>query len=166
MLKQVQHDGGWVVGCWTIHEGELDYMDVRALLAQHFAEMQAGSPPEACHVLPVDGLKDPAIRFFTLREDGALLGCGALKRLGGGHGEVKSMRTADAALGRGVGKVLLDHLVAAARSEGMNRLSLETGSTEHFAAALRLYESEGFERCGPFGDYADTPFTRFFTRVI
>ncbi len=151
---------------WTLHESELDQEDVRSLLAQHFAEMRAGSPPSACHVLPVDGLKDPAIRFFTLREDGALLGCGALKRLENGHGELKSMRTADAALGRGVGKALLDHLVATARTEGMTRLSLETGSTKQFAAALRLYEREGFTRCGPFGDYADTPFTRFFTREI
>jgi len=151
---------------WKIHEGELDHEDVRALLAQHFAEMRAGSPPSACHVLPVDGLKDPAIHFFTLRENRTLLGCGALKRLAGNHGEVKSMRTADAALGRGVGKVLLDHLVATARSEGMTRLSLETGSTGQFAAANRLYEREGFDRCGPFGNYADTPFTRFFTKEI
>ena len=151
---------------WEFHERELDHEDVRILLDQHFAEMQAGSPPSACHVLPVDGLKVPEIRFFTLRENGVLLGCGALKRLEPGHGEVKSMRTADAALGRGVGKALLDHLVATARVEGMTRLSLETGSTGQFAAALRLYEREGFERCGPFGTYADTPFTRFYTREI
>jgi putative acetyltransferase len=100
---------------WKIFEGELDRDDVRNLLAQHFAEMRAGSPPSACHVLPVDGLKNPAIRFFTLRENGALLGCGALKRLSGDHGEVKSMRTADIALGRGVGKEMLDHLTATAR---------------------------------------------------
>lgn len=151
---------------WRIFEGQLDFEDVRALLAQHFEEMQAGSPPEACHVLPIDGLRDPAIRFFTLRENGTLLGCGALKRLGDGHGEIKSMRTADAALGRGVGKALLDHLIVTARSEGMSRVSLETGSTDQFGAANRLYEREGFERCGPFGAYTDTPFTRFFTREI
>lgn len=151
---------------WTIYEGELDQDDVRMLLAQHFAEMRAGSPPSACHVLPVDGLKAPEIRFFTLREAGSLLGCGALKRLGNGHGEIKSMRTADNALGRGVGKRLLDHLVSIASSEEMTRLSLETGSTEQFAAANRLYEREGFRRCGPFGGYADTPFTRFFTKEI
>jgi putative acetyltransferase len=151
---------------WEIFEAELDHADVRALLSQHFAEMRAGSPPEACHVLPIDGLKDKAIRFFTLREEGLLLGCGALKRLAAGHGEVKSMRTADAALGQGVGKAILDHLVAVARDEGMTRLSLETGSTEQFAAANRLYEKEAFERTGPFGAYADTPFTRFFTKEI
>lgn len=94
------------------------------------------------------------------------LGCDALKRLEPGHGEVKSMRTADAAMGRGVGKAMLDHLTATARSEGMTRLSLETGSTEQFAAANRLYEKEGFERTGPFGDYGDSDWTRFFTREI
>ena len=151
---------------WQFFEGELDRDDVRALLAQHFTEMRAGSPPSACHVLPVDGLKVPEIRFFTLRENGVLLGCGALKRLGPGHGEIKSMRTAGNALGRGVGKAMLDHLVATARAEGMTRLSLETGSTEQFAAANRLYEKERFERSGPFGGYVDTPFTRFFTKEI
>lgn len=151
---------------WEIFEGELDRDDVRALLAQHFAEMQAGSPPEACHVLPIDGLKDPAIRFFSIREDAVLLGCGALKRLSDDHGEVKSMRTADAALGRGVGKAMLDHLLEIARQEGVTRISLETGSTEQFAAANRLYEKNGFERTGAFGDYADTPWTHFYTREI
>ena len=151
---------------WQIFEGELHCDDVRTLLTQHFAEMQAGSPPEACHVLPLDGLKDTAIRFFTLREDGLLLGCGALKRISDGHGEVKSMRTADAALGRGVGKAILDHLLDTARRSRMNCISLETGSTEQFAAANRLYERNGFERTGPFGDYPDTPWTHFYSKAI
>jgi putative acetyltransferase len=151
---------------WQIFEGELDHDDVGKLLAQHFAEMRSGSPPEACHVLPIDGLKEPEICFFTLRENGVLLGCGALKRLDSGHGEIKSMRTADAALGRGVGQAILDQLVSTARLVGITRLSLETGSTDQFAAANRLYEKNGFERTGPFGDYADTPWTHFYTREI
>lgn len=151
---------------WQIFEGELDHDDVRALLAQHFAELRAGSPPEACHVLPLEALRVPEIRFFTIREMGTLLGCGALKRLPMSHGEIKSMRTAHAALGRGVGSAMLDHIVEMARSDGMTQLSLETGSTEQFAAANRLYVKAGFERTGSFGDYVDTPFTRFFTRKI
>lgn len=148
---------------WTFHEGDLDSPDVGKLLDSHFAQMRETSPPDACHVLPSDGLKDPSITFWSVREDGALLAVGALKDLGGGHCEVKSMRTAPQALGRGVGRVLLRHIADAARSRGYTRLSLETGSTEPFAAALKLYESEGFVPCGPFGGYKDTPFTRFFT---
>ena len=150
----------------TFHEGDLDRPDVQALLAFHFKEMRATSPPDACHVLPIDGLRDPAVTFWSAREHGRLLGIGALKELAPGHGEVKSMRTAPDALGRGVGRALLHHIVREAERRGYRRLSLETGSTEPFAAALHLYQREGFIACGPFGDYCDTPFTRFFTREL
>lgn len=152
---------------WRFHEGELDLPDIRDLLALHFAEMRADSPPEACHVLPLDGLRSPAIRFFSLRdEDGILLGVGALKSLDARHGEIKSMRTAPAALGLGVGGAILAHLVATAYAMDHTRLSLETGNSPLFAAANRLYLRDGFERCGPFGGYPDTPFTLFYTREI
>ncbi|MES2904073.1 MAG: GNAT family N-acetyltransferase [Pseudomonadota bacterium] len=151
----------------TFHEGELDREDVRALLALHFTEMRAESPPSACHVLPVDALRDPAIRFFSLRNgDGILLGVGALKTLDPDHGEIKSMRTAPTALGEGVGGTILAHLTATARAKGMSRLSLETGNSPLFAPANRLYQREGFEPCGPFGHYSASPFTLFYTRLI
>jgi putative acetyltransferase len=150
----------------TFHPGDLDSADVQKLLAYHFEQMRSTSPPEACHVLPIDGLRDPAVTFWAARDGGQLIGVGALKELASDHGEIKSMRTAPPALGRGVGRTLLNHIVTEARSRGYQRLSLETGSTESFAAALRLYASEGFEPCGPFGDYQDTPFTRFFTREL
>ena len=152
---------------WTFHEGELDRDDVRALLALHFAEMRAESPPSACHVLPIDALLHPTIRFFSLRDEaGTLLGLGALKSLAPGHGEIKSMRTAPTALGKGVGGAILAYLVASARGCGMTSLSLETGNSPLFAAANRLYQREGFQPCGPFGGYRATPFTLFYSREI
>lgn len=147
--------------------GELDREDVRNLLAHHFAEMRADSPPEACHVLPIEGLRGPDIHFLSLRSsNGQLLGVGALKTLEPEHGEIKSMRTHPGALGRGVGKAILAKLVDLARAQGMTRLSLETGNSPLFAAANRLYERSGFTRCGPFGGYSDTAFTHFYTRAI
>jgi len=148
-------------------EGELDAPDVRALLDEHFARMRAGSPPEACHVLPIDGLKDPAVRLLSVRdENGNLLGVGALKQIEPGHGELKSMRTHDDAVGMGVGKAMLDQLTALAREAGMTRLSCETGNSDMFVAANRLYENAGFVRSGPFGGYQPTDFTNFYTREI
>ncbi|QNN66151.1 GNAT family N-acetyltransferase [Sphingomonas rhizophila] len=149
-----------------VHEGELDRDDVRALLTFHFKQMRAGSPRDACHVLDLDSLRDPAIRFFSLREADRLLGIGALKTLDATHGELKSMRTEPEALGRGVGGRMLAHLIETAQEMGLTRLSLETGNTELFAAANRLYERDGFEHCAPFGDYKPTPFTHFYTRTI
>ena len=150
----------------TFYAGDLDSPDVLALLDLHFAAMRASSPPEACHVLPIDGLRDPALTFWAAREDSELVGIGALKEMAARHGEVKSMRTSPKHLGRGVGRAILAHIMSEARRRGYARLSLETGSTADFAGALRLYEREGFQPCGPFGDYPESPFTRFFTREL
>jgi putative acetyltransferase len=150
----------------TFHAGDFDSPDVQALLAMHYGVMRSISPHRACHVLPLEGLKDPAITFWAAREDGQLMGVGALKELAPGHGEVKSMRTAHRALGHGVGRAVLHHIVAEARSRGYKKLSLETGGTQPFAAAISLYESEGFAPCEPFAGYEETPFSRFFTREL
>lgn len=152
---------------FTFHEGDLYREDVAVLLKLHAAGMEASSPPEACHFLVADALRDPAIRFFAMRdEDGVLMGIGALKSLGEGDGELKSMRTAPGALGRGVGGAMLAQVVAEARAMGLTRLSLETGSTPDFAAALRPYERDGFTPCEPFDGYKSSTFSRFFSRAI
>ena len=131
--------------------------DVRALLARHLAFANAHSPPEDVHALDVDGLLGPAVTFVSCRSDGVLLGVGALKRLDGDHAELKSMHVVEEARGRGVGRAILDHLLAVAREGGFRRVSLETGSMEAFAPARSLYESAGFAPCAPFGDYWDSP---------
>lgn len=150
----------------TFREGDLDCGDVMELLCFHFDQMRSASPPEACHVLPVDGLRDPAVTFWSAREGDRLVGVGALKELAPDHGEVKSMRTSPDAVGRGVGTAMLGHIVAEARRRCYSRLSLETGCTEPFTPALRLYRREKFVECGPFGGYRDSPFTRFYTREL
>ena len=151
---------------WTYHADDLDSPDVVALLALHFESMRASSPRDACHVLPAEGLRAPDISFWSVREARRLLGIGALKQLTPDHGEVKSMRTAPDALGRGVGSAMLRHILTEARYRGYRRLSLETGSTEPFAAALRLYQREGFVPCGAFGNYPASKFTSFLTRQL
>ncbi len=150
----------------TFHAGDLDSPDVQALLAMHYGIMRSISPHRACHVLPLEGLRDPAITFWAARDGGELVGVGALKELAADHGEVKSMRTVHRALGKGVGRVVLSHIVDEAKSRGYKQLSLETGGTQPFAAAIALYESEGFTLCEPFAGYADTPFSRFFTLTL
>jgi putative acetyltransferase len=140
--------------------------DVVSLLADHLADMRATSPPESVHALDVEALKVPAVTFWTARRDGVLQGCAALKELGPGHGEVKSMRTAAASRGAGVATALLAHVVDEARRRGCTRLSLETGSQEFFAPARRRYQRHGFAECGPFADYVMDPNSVFFTLEI
>ena len=139
---------------------------IKALLQLPLDAMHQHSPPESVHALDINALRHPSITFWTAWANGELLGCGALKRLSPDHGELKSMRTADAQLRKGVARALLRHIESAARAEGMGRLSLETGSTAPFAAALRLYACEGFVECGPFGDYGLDPFSIFMTKSL
>jgi putative acetyltransferase len=138
----------------------------RALIARHLTGMRASSPPESVNALEVDGLRGPDVTFWSVWVGEEIAGCGALKRLDARRGELKSMRVADAFLGRGVGRAVLEHLIAEARARRMESLWLETGSSPAFVPALRLYESAGFVRCGPFDGYTDDPFSVFMTRAI
>ena len=128
--------------------------------------MRSNSPPESVHAFDIDKLRQPDVTFWSVWIGDEVVGCGALKTLDAERGEVKSMRVADAHLGRGIGRAILDHILAEARSRGMRSLWLETGSVAAFTPALRLYESAGFVRCGPFDGYTDDPFSVFMNRSI
>ena len=139
---------------------------IRELIAFHLDGMHDTSPPESVHALDIDGLRHPSITFWSAWIDGELAGIGALKTIDAERGELKSMRVDDRFRGSGVGRAILRHIVEAARERGMTSLWLETGSPEDFLPAVRLYESEGFTRCGPFEGYTDDPFSVFMTRTI
>ena len=132
--------------------------DVLALLERHLAFSREVTPPGHVHALGVDGLLDPAVTFFgARRRDGALLGVGALKELDARHGELKSMHTAEAARGQGVGRAMVGHLLAVAAGRNYRRVSLETGTMAAFAPARSSYAKVGFEPCEPFGGYTANP---------
>lgn len=149
-----------------IMEDDLTGPDIRALLETHFAGMLANSPEGSCHFLDFDGLNAPDVTFWSIWDRDSLAGCGALKELSPEHGEIKSMRTHADHVRKGVGAMMLTHIISEARERGYQRLSLETGSTEAFIPALALYEAHGFQFCPPFGDYVADPFSRFMTLAL
>jgi putative acetyltransferase len=138
----------------------------QALIARHLTGMHAHSPPESVHAFDIDKLRQAGVTFWSVWLDHELAGCGALKQLDAERGEVKSMRVADPFLGRGIGRAILEHIIGEARMRGLRSLWLETGSSEAFRPALRLYESAGFARCGPFEGYVEDPFSIFMTRAL
>lgn len=145
-----------------IERDDLSRPEVAALVDYHLREMHAHSP--ACHVFALDssGLRHPDVTVWTVWDGGDLLGMGAMKRLDDSHGELKSMRTAPGALRRGVARAVLDHMIDEGRARSYRRLSLETGCTPPFEAAHALYRAAGFVETGPFADYTDTSFSRYF----
>jgi putative acetyltransferase len=145
---------------------DLTGTEIAALLEEHLAEMRATTPPESTHALDLAGLRSPEITFWSVWDDGLLVGCGAIKRLDATHAEVKSMRTTKTRQHSGVGSALLAHIIDEARSMGFTRLSLETGAGDFFEPAHRLYAKFGFDYCEPFGDYRPDPLSVFMTRTL
>lgn len=150
----------------NIESDDLTRPAIHALLEEHLQSMHALSPRESVHALDLERLRHPSISFWTIWDDGVLMGCGALRELDATHGEIKSMRTPQALRSRGAGRAMLNHIIAVARARGYARLSLETGTAPAFVPAQRLYESLGFVRCGPFGDYIEDPNSVFMTRLL
>ncbi|AGQ96944.1 MULTISPECIES: GNAT family N-acetyltransferase [Vibrio] len=144
----------------------LERPQVIALLEEHLQDMYATSPPESVHALDVSKLKLPSITFWTGWDGEQLLGCVAMSQLEDGHAELKSMRTTPSARKQGVASRLLNHVIEQAKHQGIQRLSLETGSMAFFEPAHRLYEKHGFVYCEPFGDYQPDPNSRFMTLAL
>lgn len=140
--------------------------DVRALLVNHLAFALDTTPAEYSFALSVDQLVEPGITFFSARREGAVVGVAALKQVDDLHVELKSMHTRAEDRGCGVGRALLDHLLAHARRRGYRRMSLETGTTDEFAPARRLYSRAGFQACPPFGHYRASDFNTFMTLLL
>jgi len=137
--------------------------DVRDLLAVHLSFARSVTPVEYSFALNVAQLKGRDVTFVSARQDGALIAVGALKRLDESHAELKSMHVAEAARGQGVGRAMVEYLLAFARHRGFSRVSLETGTVAEFAPAQALYTSAGFRPCEPFGEYTATPYNTCMT---
>ena len=135
--------------------------EIAALLREHVQSMHDTSPVDSIHTLSLDALRSPNITMFTAWQDAELLACGALKELDSQTGEIKSMRTVGAHLGRGYASEILHHIIGIARERGYRRLYLETGSSPAFEPAHALYRKAGFTYCGPFANYKADPFSRF-----
>lgn len=140
--------------------------DVRQLVEHHLKFGRLHSPPQDAHALEIDRLLDPAVTLFSIRYRGELVAVGALKRLDDQHVELKTMHTAEHVRGLGIGRAMLDHLLAVARERGFEQVSLETGLQEAFAPARSLYVSAGFAPWEPFGDYRQSPNSTYMTMRV
>ncbi|MEG6552315.1 N-acetyltransferase, partial [Desulfocurvibacter africanus] len=87
---------------FRIREDDLSGEPTLDLLRLHLEGMHASSPPGHVFALDLSGLKVPGVTIWSAWLGDAIAGIGALKSLGDGTGEIKSMRTHPAFLRRGV----------------------------------------------------------------
>lgn len=138
-----------------------DRPEAQALIARHLGQMGAQSPEDSCHAMGAEGLSAPGVAFFLIWRDGQAIGMGALKPISGGAMELKSMHTLAEMRGTGAGRAMLEHLLGVARQEGARAIYLETGSTDDFLPARRLYAAYGFVEVAPFEEYEPDPWSTF-----
>jgi putative acetyltransferase len=143
--------------------GGLGDLRVQDLLEHHLRTARLEMAPGSAHALNLEGLKSAEVSFWSAWDGNTLVGVGALKRLSRSHGEIKSMHTVQASRRIGVGTAMLRHIIDAARTMGMSRLSLETGSWAFFDPARALYRNHGFVECPPFGEYVEDSNSTFMT---
>ncbi len=138
----------------------------QALIALQKAHAREHTPPQFGHAFEAGSEKAAKVRFFLALDEETPVGCLGLAALGPDEAEIKTMHILEAMRGRGIGMLLLDHVMDQARAAGATRLKLETGPNEGFAASRRLYERAGFEKCEPWGAYIDDPFSYCMAREI
>ena len=147
-------------------EGNFNDPEVDALLKKHFIELRAASPEGSAHVLDVAGLKVKSIKFWSLWENKRLFGCGALKFLDDTHGEFKSIRVHDDFKNKGNGIRIIDHLISEAKILNIKRISIETGASDFFIPARKLFKKCNFEPCKPFAHYKEDLNSIYLTKLI
>ena len=147
-------------------EGNFDHPEVNQLLKKHFIELRAASPEGSAHVLDIQGLKVPTIKFWSLWENNLLMGCGALKFLDKNHGEFKSIRVHDDFRAKGKGIKVVNYLIDEAKKLKIKRLSIETGAGNFFVPARKLFDNCGFTACPPFAHYEEDTNSLYLTKLL
>lgn len=138
--------------------------DVARLIEQLDAYQASLYPPESNHLLDIDTLCQPDIRFFVARLGGEPVGCGALRLDGPGSAEIKRMFVSPRVRGRRLGRAILGRLEQEGRALGLAWLRLETGI--HQDEALALYRNAGYVEREPFGEYQPDPLSLFLEKRL
>ena len=150
----------------TVARADIRSPGARALIEALDAEMRSRYPePGTDHFeLDADEVAPGRGAFLIASRAGEPVGCGAVRRMDPGTGEIKRMYVSPATRGAGVGRAVLEALEAEARALGLERLVLETGVRQ--PEAIALYERVGFSRIGPFGAYAEHALSVFMGKDL
>jgi putative acetyltransferase len=118
---------------------------VRQVLLEHGLPFEP-SGLDADIVAPVRHFTASGGAFYVAVEDGRILGTAGLRLTGPARGEIRKLFLLLEARGRGVGGALFGAVLDAARTRGVQRLTLTT--RVRYDRAIRMYEKAGFRLAG------------------
>lgn len=141
-----------------------DTPDAIRLIEELETELAGKYPSESRHGYSIEKLLKQNVAFFVTRLNGVAAGCGGIQLFGKEYGELKRMFVNPSFRGKGLAKLMLDHLANYAKENGVHLLRLETGIYQRDAIAL--YENWGFTRIPPFGEYKPDPLALFYEKEV
>lgn len=131
--------------------------DELALIRELFQEYAAGLGIDLCFQGFAEELASlpgrytrPAGGIWLAVEDEQVAGCVALRPLDPEQCELKRLYVRPAFRGRGLGRLLTEHVLSAATEAGYRRVFLDT--LPSMDAAIALYRSLGFTKADPYYD--------------
>ncbi len=136
--------------------------DILKMVEKLDALMNELYPPESAHLTPPEELSAGANRFFAVKVDGKLMGCGGFRVVARHYAEIKRIFVDPSARGLGLAKALLNRLESESRLLGVLEMKLETGIFQ--PEAISLFERCGYTQCPVFGDYPKNDPYSFFMR--
>lgn len=140
-----------------------DSPDACRCLAAYFDELarrfEAGFDPAA----GISAAEKPEQEWFVVaRSDGEAVGCGALRHLEPGIGEIKRLWVAPAARGIGLSRRIMEKLEGLARKAGFGTVRLDTNGA--LTEARSLYLRTGYREIARYNDNAYADF--FFEKEL
>ena len=137
---------------------------VRQLIRELDAYQNALYPAESNHLDSIETLEKDTVHLLGAFEADTLIGCGAVKIMPAGYGEIKRVYVIPQARGRGISKQIMDALETLLLKKNIPLARLETGI--HQKEALALYKRRGYIKIGPFGDYNEDPLSVFMEKRL
>jgi putative acetyltransferase len=147
---------------WTI--GPLQPDHAGDLFAASEALMEALYPAESNHVVGPEAFTDNGSLLLGAVVGEDVIGCVGWVMTAVGEAEVKRLFVDEHYRSTGVGRALMEALHDYAADAGITVLRLETGI--HQTPSIRLYESLGYRKCGPFGHYGRDPLSVFLEKRL
>jgi GNAT superfamily N-acetyltransferase len=141
-----------------------DTPDAQALTQRLDAELYQRYPGNSVHGFKPGEAGNFQGIFVIARCAGKPVGCGAVRLLEPGVGEIKRMFVDPQCRGRGIARQILGQLEAAAQEVGCHVLRLETGPRQ--PEAIKLYESSSYLPIPRFGEYVDDPLSMCFEKRL
>ncbi|MHA6619073.1 GNAT family N-acetyltransferase [Pseudonocardia sp. DLS-67] len=141
-----------------------DHPDAVALCVAQRAELTERYGTPDSEPGPAPTAADTTVFLLARDADGTAVGCGALRALGEGTGEVKRMYVVPERRRAGVAGAVLAALQAEAARRGWTILKLETGTEQ--PDAMTFYERHGYRRIPNFGHYAGSELSVCYERAL